>query len=334
MENKRPQRIVRLPTALEGLDDWLYLDGDSNHSVGQYTGEVSLPTRSQEAWHVHFQEISKLREELGFDFVQLFAPSKESVYEDFYPHRSRRAAIRPIDSVLALVPPDIAALYPRAELAPQSGRFDTYDKGDTHWNAFGAAVAAEIALRRLGLDRLTPLNLEYTLKTRHGDLDSKIVGRPAGEMRELSRTNNDAIVEFDSMVHNRGRVVVTHNPRAPGGKLVIFGDSFGAHFRRALLHVFRRLVFVHANSVDAEFLRVERPDYVITEMTERFVTLPPSAPSTFRIINLLRTKLDGVPDSEKEEFKRVYQGKLDSPERHIASLFLQAFEPAAPPHGG
>jgi hypothetical protein len=248
--------------------------------------------------------------------------------------RIGRAAIRPIDSVLALVPSDIAAVYPRTELGPQAGRFDTYDKGDTHWNAFGAAVAAEIVLRRLGLDRLTPLNLEYTLKTRHGDLDSKIAGRPAGEMRELSRSNNDAIVAFDSRVHNRGRVVVTDNPQAPGGKLVIFGDSFGAHFRRALLHVFRRLVFVHANSVDADFLRVERPDHVITEMTERFVTLPPSDPSTFRIINLLRTKLEGVSDNEKEELKRVYQGKLDGPESHIAQLFLQAFEPAMPLHMG
>ena len=309
---------------MEGEDGWLYLDHDGNQSVAQYTGRLSLTDIAKEAWRVHFERVRKLRAELGFRFVQLFAPSKESVYEDWYPHRAHRAAIRPIEEVLALAPPDVTVLFPCKELAPQPGRLDTYDKGDTHWNHLGAAIAADLAVRAMERSMPSPLDFEYRSRPRYGDLDSKIPGRPPGEVLELAKRNRDVVVDFDSGIENRGRTVIMHNPMVPDGRVVIFGDSFANRLRLPLLHAFRRMVFVHANSLDAQLLRVEKPDFVIAEMTERFVVQPPSDPEEFRLVELLRLKLKSSSEEERERLRRDYQQKLTGPERHIAELFLRS----------
>ena len=309
---------------MEGEDGWLYLDHDGNDSVGQYTGRVTLSAAAEHSWRVHFERMVALRAELGFAFVQLFAPSKESVYEAWYPHRARRAAIRPIEAVLALVPEGLPVLYPCAELAPRPGRLDTYDKGDTHWNHLGAAIAAELAVQAVGRSMPAALSFGYKTRPRYGDLDSKIPGRPAGDVLELARRNTDVTVEFDSELNNRGRVVVMHNPKAPEGSIVIFGDSFANRLRLPLNYAFRRMVFVHANTVDAEFLRMERPDVVIAEMTERFVILPPQDPESFRLVDLLRLKMEREPEAETARLRALYEARLAGPEARMATLFLQA----------
>ncbi|SHJ67456.1 SGNH hydrolase-like domain-containing protein, acetyltransferase AlgX [Roseomonas rosea] len=333
MTNASTTMATPPPKVMEGDDGWLYLDHDGNDSVGQYTGRVKLSAAAEHSWRVHFDRIVALRAELGFRFVQLFAPSKESVYEAWYPHRARRAAERPIETVLSLAPKDVPVLYPCAELAPRPGRADTYDKGDTHWNHLGAAIAAELAVRTVGRDMPDPLSFGYRTRPRYGDLDSKIPGRPAGDVLELSRRNTDVTVEFDSELNNRGRVVVMHNPKAPEGSVVIFGDSFANRLRLPLNSAFRRMVFVHANTVDAGFLRLERPDVVIAEMTERFVIQPPHDPESFRLVDLLRLKLEKEPESETARLRALYEARLDGPEARIASLFLQALDhghPATP----
>jgi hypothetical protein len=321
-----PERRVIVQTAIEGSDGWLFLDGDSNRSVDQFTGKLKLTDRAAAAWDTHFSEAKQLAQELDFKFVQLFAPSKESVYSDKYPYSAEMAAVRPIHDVLARVPDGVPAIFPVEELKEKLGRNPAYDKGDTHWNPFGAGLAAELVIRALGR-AMPPIDtFLFVEKAMLGDLDSKIPGREPGLMLQLAKRHAGIKVLFDSELHNRGRVVVMHNPVAPEGTVVMFADSFGHDVRDFLVHCFQRTVFVHANSIDAELVRLENPDAVVAEMAERFVILPPQQPSSFRIVDLLSKKLITLPEHERDRLRDIYRVRAEGPERNLAEVFLRAVD--------
>lgn len=290
--------------ALIGEDGWLFLDNDANRSVDQYMGRFPLPASAERAWKIYFDKLAKLREDLGFRFVQLFAPSKEIVYEDYYPHRHQRAAARPVDTVIALAG-EIPVCFPWEALRPKEGQFDAYDRGDTHWNLLGAAIGGVEAVKALGLAAHDPYSYKYYRKVRAGDLDSKIEGHPIGE-QVFAKWNNVVEISFDSEFTNRGRIIVLNNPDAAHGTLMIFGDSFGNRLQLMLRDVFRRIVYVHGHSVDAKFIAIVKPDYIISEMVDRFVVNPPSDPTEFSILDTIREKAGKLTGDMREALVARY----------------------------
>lgn len=311
---------------LVGEDGWLFLDHDTNRSVDQYLGRVALSDGAKSAWETYFSRVVSLREELNFTFVQMFAPSKEIVYEDFYPHRHNKGQSRPIHEVLKLVPESITAVYPFEALRPVAGAMDTFDRGDTHWNEYGASVAAHAAFSAVGCETRSPKLNRYVVKVRPGDLDTKIPGHTIGE-QIFSKRNPAAVCTFKSSVENRGKVEVIENPTAPDRTLVIFGDSFGTRLQLVLRDDFRRIVHVHAHSLDASLLRLLRPDVVLAEMVDRFVISPPSDPATFQVVNILKEKFARLSQAELEKIRAIFEEGMSGPQRVIA----EALSPALPP---
>jgi len=310
---------------LIGSEGWLFLQNDANDSVGQYVGDVALSEQAVEGWHAFFRSVAAARAEFGFAFVQLFAPGKESVYDAFYPHRDRRSAQRPIDAVLALVPVDIPACYPADLLRPVPGRPHSYDKGDHHWNAVGGAIAGVAALRMVGCELPDPLSLGHREVATFGDLDSKISPRPLGT-RLYALRSRDVRVTFDSMCQNHGNVMISMNETAPDRSLLILGDSFGNYIQPALANCFRRIIRVHGHALDRRILEFARPDYVLSEMAERFVLRAPPDPDAFDVTTLMRQKFRRLPADEMVKIRDAYRAAMDGPERIWAELLSPALD--------
>lgn len=306
---------------LIGREGWLYLQNDANRAVDQYLGNFPLSDSAREMWVRYFSGVRELQGHLGFQFVQVFAPSKETVYEQYYPHFGLRTQERPIDTVISLAG-DVPICFPWAALQPRPDGFDTYDKGDTHWNSLGAAIAGAEAMKLLGREVTDPYAHDYYWKVRPGDLDSKLEEYPVG--KQLYARFLEPEISFDSELVNRGRLIVLRNPDAPGGTLVIFGDSFGNRMQLMLRDSFRRIVYVHGHSIESEILRIEKPDYVLAEMAERFVVNPPSDPLKFSILSTVRTKTAAISEEEAAALKQRY---LDAMVREptIVKYLLRGF---------
>lgn len=309
---------------LRGADDWLFLHNDGNKSVEQYVGDVGLSAADLARWDEYFRSLISLRASLGFKAVQLFAPAKESVYEDFYPHRARRAAVRPIDALLERVPPELPVLYPVDLLRPMEGRPHTYDKGDSHWNAVGGAVAAVAALQMVGCDLPDPLSLGHWEAERFGDLDSKVEASPLGKRIFPPKHRRTVVKTFDSQCENHGMVMVYANAGAPERSLLLLGDSFANSIQLLLAPCFSRIVRVHRHSLDPGILEMERPDYVLCVMAERFIIRPPPSPEVYDMRGLMRRKFSEMPAEELERVRAEYAAALNGPERRWAEFLAPA----------
>jgi hypothetical protein len=80
----------------------------------------------------------------------------------------------------------------------------------------------------------------------------------------------------DNRVRNHGREAEFACDAAPPGRCVVFGDSWAYAMMPFLAESFRRLVFRHrVNVVDDDLVETERPDVVLTILTERFCTALP-----------------------------------------------------------
>ena len=314
-----PQKV------LEGEDGWLYLDHDKNRSVDQYLGKVELTEKTRAAWLSMLSGMSNLASQLGFQHVQIIAPSKESVYDSWYPHRDRRAAVRPVDALVAALPDETRTIFPVQELL-QAGRMRVYDKGDTHWNDYGAYITVETTLKLLGLaDALSIDDFDFIERRSSGDLDSKMEPRRSEFRITATARTPRAKRLFDSELRNRGRTLIYESPGAPLGSLVLFGDSFAWSLAIFLEQIFRRFVFIHSTSPDQSVIEKEKPDVVITECTERFVIEGPARLGKFRIEDVIRLKLARSSTEERMRIHRLYSEKAaNSSEPFYSNLFLNA----------
>jgi hypothetical protein len=302
----------------------LFLENDKNDSVGQYTGQVPLGVGALAQWLAMLSDLKALGTQCGFQHVHLIAPSKEAVYDQWYPHRERRSDKRPVDELLRSVPADAPIIYPSTELRA-ADRMPVFDKGDTHWNGYGSFIAAHSVLRKLGRpDALSFDDYEFPMRLKSGDLDSKLVPQKTEQRIYAEPRSSVAQVVFDSEIANRGRTIVRENPLAPLGRLLMFGDSFGWGLAPFFTAAFQRFVFVHSTTPDRIILEQERPDAVLTECTERFVIEGPRKLGSFKVTDVARHKFKRAPAAEQERLRSLYEAKAASgTEPFYSSLFLE-----------
>ncbi len=161
-------------------------------------------------------------------------------------------------------------------------------KTDTHWTPFGALIAYRLLCNALGVEEgdLSELvSREYVSTFDLGEkLDPQV--QETGFYFDVPNAGtlifaSELSTYFDDqhMHHNqRGRQYIYRNERLAGGKkLVLFGDSFCAtpSFLSILSSAFYEVHFFWSTSVDFRYVEEEKPDFVVTEIAERFVKVLP-----------------------------------------------------------
>lgn len=261
------------PQFLVGRNGWLFLAGDTNDSPAQFTGEHQPTAGWQREWDDYFAAFAALREsEDGGLLCFLIAPSKESIFPDYYP--LMRGPKSPLESLMERHGSDPGVFYPAAVLSRL--RELSYDRAETHWTHFGARVACQEIMHLHGSHN-PPLPMQFELPFQSGDLGWKAVP-PVRTYRAIAAWPNPAQVIFDNFVLHHGRIRVTANPNASRRQTcVIFGGSSAEHMERYLTAIFTRVVYVYsAGAWDPEILRHERPDFTIMQSSERFLVRAPA----------------------------------------------------------
>lgn len=256
---------------LEGKEDWLFLDNDANDSVAQHTGKMALGLLSRWGWQRFFKQTQHLAQ----PFALMIAPSKETVYPQFYP--IAKAGKAPIEQMLALAPADYPVVYPVSALANAAMR--TFRKNDTHWSLPGASVASHQLLVTLGLGEHSRMfaNDTYVERDVIGDLGNKLYPPALSAEVNLKGANYHPRVAYDNQLPNFGRTLIVDNPDASSDhKLVMFASSSGYSMLHYLYRVFKRIIFVHtAGNVDKQLLQTLGGDFVVSQTNARFVIRAP-----------------------------------------------------------
>jgi alginate O-acetyltransferase complex protein AlgJ len=290
--DRLPFRFVKDDKVIRGKDDWLFLDNDSNGFLRQYAGELQLSEEKLAVW----QELLEIRiarvRELGASYHFLVVPENPTVYPEMLPDHIVGTAERTVQQIMRQLESsgsNARLIYPLEQLIEESSRRRVCRKTDTHWTDFGAFVGYQALIREI--EKEVPLHavseeeLWFFERKLLGDLGYKL-GIGAVPEPCTGYLYRRAECVYDNCIEGNGSLVVTECAHVPPTKCMVFGDSACYGMLASLAQTFGRMMFVHAPTLDYDLIAEERPDVVISEMTERYLIMTPddSKPRTIRQI--------------------------------------------------
>ncbi len=314
------ERVTEPVSVLEGAHQYLFLNNDSNNSVDQYTGQMDFPEHSLTGWQQNFEKIKEWERLYSMKSAFLIAPAKEEILPQFYPHKRGQTTI--LDTFLKTISAQDIVL-PLHRLKRQSSL--AYSRTDTHWTDVGAGIAADSVLKYWNMDDNALQACLQTFKSREfiGDLSAKL-----SPMRSefIMAFASDLQPQFTNDIHNNGNIQIYETAHAPIQETcVIFGDSFGVNFAKALAPAFRRLVYLYRPAaLDASIIQMERPAYVVLQINQRFLVGLPDFRKT--IFETAVEKLAVMPEEKANAILSTWKEALASNNAHIAQSLISAYE--------
>jgi alginate O-acetyltransferase complex protein AlgJ len=262
-----------------GRDGFLFHRFD--RAFEQICGEITLSAEQTARWIAILQKRHDWCRSQGIDYSFLVAPEKHVIYEDKLPAGMKVSADRPISKILSVLPEAIRGdvIYPAKALKAGREIADTYYRTDVHWTDYGAYLAylelVKILRRSIAIEPIPEQELLRRKLRMVGDLGVRMDPEPIEESLRITHARaTDIRKVYGNQAFGRGQAEVFETEAAEGPTGVIFRDSNMTAMLPFLALHFSRLVVVSAEQFFDDVVRAERPDVVITEMTERYLTYP------------------------------------------------------------
>ena len=278
-----------------GRNGWLFLIGGRNSVVRQYRRSFAWWWRLRR-WRRRIEARAARCQRPGILFFQVVAPEKLTLMSDQCAEALVDPALSPAARLARLMASSPAAPNYVDLIGPLRDGLqheELFLRTDTHWNYQGCFLAYRHICRALGVTaRDDLLDRPYEALSRPLDLGVKLTPQVTEPFRVYNtlqdatrRSVNQLVTAFFA---SGGKTPVTAtqavfdnpSPRADPRRLLIFGDSY-SHFDPFQLtgmfaETFREVHFVWSTSVDWRFVDEIKPDILICELAERFLTRVPN----------------------------------------------------------
>lgn len=285
-----------------GSDGWLFLVRGSNSVIDLYRNESSFTDELARQWVELLRARNDRFSARGIRYVHLAAPEKLTLLHRHYISEDDSEPLEnpggsPLLQLVDRYDWDTPSLLNVATyLASQIDNYPVYWKTDTHWSAWGCFLAYQVLCSHLHIPvNEQILNYPFVEGPLVMDLGSKVEPPPQETARFYKLERHSRRVYANELVRYKeanglidegslhvGSHVIYRNdsPDAADKVVVLFGDSF-SEYRNHLLsgmlaETVRELHFIWNANVDDEYVRRVRPDIVITELAERFMTRVPT----------------------------------------------------------
>jgi alginate O-acetyltransferase complex protein AlgJ len=278
-----------------GRNGWLFLIGGRNSVVRQYRNGLTWWWRLRR-WRTRIEARAARCERLGILFFQVVAPEKLTMMSDQCAEMLVDPTLSPATRLARLMASSQAARNYIDLIEPlREGLKDEelFLRTDTHWNYKGCFLGYKHICRALGVPpRHDLLDRPYQAFDQPMDLGIKLTP-PMAETFRIHTTLQDAtrrsvneLVTIFFANGGKGPVTATQaafdnvSPRADPRRLLVFGDSY-SHFDPFQLtgmfaETFREVHFVWSTSIDWRLVDEIKPDILICELAERFLTRVPN----------------------------------------------------------
>jgi len=272
-----------------GSDGWFFYAGENNLEFAPVPrplaqGELERIKQVQEAIQASMQK-------RGIKYVLVFIPSKESVYPE-YMGGGFSVRDTTVDIVADYLQKNttIPVINLKPDLLEAKKSEQVYYKNDTHWNGLGSYTGYSViihGLNDLGFIHSAPEAVTTSPSTHVGDLAVMMGGEDflLPEAYDVIKKSPDHTVEitsggdYDRLKALMDPEQVSHfseyqNTSAEKVKLLIIGDSFfdGLRLPWLLAENFSQVDFVWTRFLKNEYVEQLKPDVVMVEMTERYIT--------------------------------------------------------------
>ena len=274
--------------AIAGKQNWLYINSGSNSLMKYHTGTNQLTLPQIKRWSELLHQRIVWHQEHKIQYQHLFVPNKIAIYPEYYPHPINIKGDRPIIQLQQEC--EELFLYPLNLFLEQKNNYLLYNKHDCHWNFWGCYFAYSSVCQLL---RITPnvelFNSSLKIVRKRGDLGGKYGVTERVLCPDLKL--NSKIIRDNQVINfsHQGSIRVLKNNSIPDGKIIIFGDSFcnpGFPDYSLRKRLFARLATLFAETlnevhfvwtpwIDYDYIEREKPDFVLTEMAERFLVRVP-----------------------------------------------------------
>jgi alginate O-acetyltransferase complex protein AlgJ len=247
-----------------------------NCAFEQLCGEFTLNSEQLDRWVSLVESRHAWCSSRGIRYLFLAVPEKHVIYPDKLPGGAIISQGRPIRQISEALAGNVRGNFVYPDTALRAGRavMDTYYRTDVHWTWYGAYLGYKELLTNLDSE-LLPISLEAVEQTQFrmvGDLGVRL-DPPSYEVgvRIKHPAENRFHRVFSNNAYGRGQVEVFEGDDRALPKAIIFRDSNATAMIPFLGGHFSRLILVSATQLFHQLIRSEQPDFVITQMTERYI---------------------------------------------------------------
>jgi alginate O-acetyltransferase complex protein AlgJ len=277
--------ISGVPEVILGKDNWLFLRLRNDPNSHDFAPLAPLSESELNAWQQSLEHRAAWLANRHIAYLLVIVPEKQTIYPEYLPAAMAALQIDPrIDQLLnrlAIRKSPLHVLDLRPSLLSAKPAEFVYMKYDTHWSPYGVFIVYQqimSAIARLNLPKPTPiLPPDHFLRLHAvgegGDL-ANMLGVP-----EIFHQDINVIEPPPLAIPPRGKFqqlyIVDGFPGSP--RLVMYHDSFGYKLIPLLARSFSHAAFFWGkHTLHPDFIATQRPDLVIDEMAERFVTGTPT----------------------------------------------------------
>lgn len=230
--------LFRTSTAenvLLGRDGWLFYAP----TIHDYTGDAPMTARELYCAARTLYLLQEYAENRGGDFLFTAAPNKNTLYPEYMPARTRLGSVSDMDALYALLDEMGVSYLDLRDVFSQEAE-PLYFKTDSHWNAKGAALAADALLAALSRESDYFSGTVSAGNTHRGDLYEMLY--PAGKELEEDFAYAPGF-SFTANTDNPDRVTITTESGVGTGALLCYRDSFGRNLYPYLAESFASAEF-------------------------------------------------------------------------------------------
>lgn len=284
------------PDVHVGEDGWLFLTGGTNAVLSQY-GAPGFSRGKLWRWRRILEARAFRFARLGIRYAHAVAPEKLAIYGhvlgDLAIDPDRSPSLR-LQRWLALSLGRRAWIDLVTPFRERARGEALYRHTDSHWTFAGCLLAYGEICRRLGAvprDDIAARRIGETMAF-SGDLGLKFApervesAEPCLFESAARRVHaNDLVTTFEAMGRGRDAHIGAHvifrnpSPQADPRRLVLFGDSYAHHtpnpctgtLTPMLADTFAEVHMLWSTSIDWNYVARVRPDFVVSQIAERFM---------------------------------------------------------------
>jgi len=296
---KKYLKLTILKNVITGKDGWFYWGGDIVIEKLRTTQPLSTDELARFK-QIHIERYEYCQR-MGARYIFLISPNKHSIYPEYLPDWIYEVKeTSHLEQVISTLTNDSDSGYIdfRNVLLNAKQNYPVFFKTDTHWNTIGGFFAYQTIMKEITnwLPNINYLELtDFTIELRpkkkrdlitiislNHEVPNKnltIIPKKQYSYKEVIpdpfyRTQKPYYPYLQILIHE------TPNPELP--KAVVFHDSAMKFIYPYLSNDFKRVVYIYnirgENYFDSDIIEYEKPDIVISETGERFLSFIPDNP--------------------------------------------------------